>query len=139
MEDKAHEFLDRHIDQGTMDLALDYASPVPAILTMRLMGLPLDNWHLYAGMFHNVRAVPQDSPEYADAIAKVPAMMEEVLQHAAQRRADQSEDLTSFLIQFEFEGKASPIPTKSSWTEHSTATWPSDLDPTDASARTWRG
>lgn len=105
MEDKAHEFLDRHIDQGTMDLVLDYASPVPAILTMKLMGLPLDNWYLYASMFHNVMAVPQDSPEYADAIAKVPAMMEEVLQHAAQRRADQREDLTSFLIQFEFEGE----------------------------------
>lgn len=105
MEDKAHEFLDRQIDQGTMDLVLDYASPVPAILTMKLMGLPLDNWHLYASTFHNVMAVPQDSPEYADAIAKVPAMMEEVLQHAAQRRADQREDLTSFLIQFEFEGE----------------------------------
>lgn len=105
MEDTAHEFLDRHIAQGTMDLVFDYASPVPAILTMKLMGLPLDNWHLYASTFHNVMAVPQDSPEYADAIAKVPAMMEEVLQHAAQRRADQREDLTSFLIQFEFEGE----------------------------------
>lgn len=105
MEDKAHEFLDQHIDKGHMDLVLDYASPVPAILTMKLMGLPLDNWHLYATLFHNVMAVPQDSPEYADAIAKVPAMMEEVLQHAAQRRAHTREDLTSFLIQFEFAGQ----------------------------------
>ena len=105
MEDKAHEFLDQHIENGEMDLVLDYASPVPAILTMKLMGLPLDNWHLYASMFHNVMAVPQDSPEYAEAIAKVPAMMEEVLQHAATRRADKKEDLTSFLIQFEFEGE----------------------------------
>lgn len=105
MEEKAHEFLDQHIEKGEMDLVLDYASPVPAILTMKLMGLPLDNWHIYASMFHNVMAVPQDSPEYAEAIAKVPAMMEEVLQHAAQRRADKREDLTSFLIQFEFEGE----------------------------------
>ncbi|GBG37341.1 cytochrome P450 [Mycobacterium montefiorense] len=105
MEEKAHEFLDQHIENGAMDLVLDYASPVPAILTMKLMGLPLDNWHIYASMFHNVMAVPQDSPEYAEAIAKVPAMMEEVLQHAAARRADKKEDLTSFLIQFEFEGE----------------------------------
>ncbi|MEZ0350685.1 cytochrome P450 [Mycobacterium sp. pR1184] len=105
MESKAHEFLDRHIEIGEMDLVLDYASPVPAILTMKLMGLPLDNWNIYASMFHNVMAVPQDSPEYAEAIAKVPAMMEEVLQHAAQRRADKREDLTSFLIQFEFGGQ----------------------------------
>ncbi|MEE3063915.1 MAG: cytochrome P450 [Actinomycetota bacterium] len=105
MEEKAHQFLDQHIEDGEMDLVLDYASPVPAILTMKLMGLPLDNWHIYASMFHNVMAVPQDSPEYAEAIGKVPAMMEEVLQHAAQRRADKREDLTSFLIQFEFDGQ----------------------------------
>ena len=49
-----------------MDLVLDYASPVPAILTMKLMGLPYDNWHLYANLFHSVMAVPQDSDEYLE-------------------------------------------------------------------------
>jgi cytochrome P450 len=105
MEDQAHRFLDQRIETGEMDLVLDYASPVPAILTMKMMGLPYDNWQLYANLFHSVMAVPQDSPEYADAIAKVPAMMEEVLQHAAARRAEAREDLTSFLIQFEFDGQ----------------------------------
>jgi cytochrome P450 len=105
MEERAHHFLDQHIENGAMDLVLDYASPVPAILTMKMMGLPHDNWQLYASMFHDVMAVPQDSPEYADAIGKVPAMMEEVLEHAAKRRADKKEDLTSFLIQFEFGGQ----------------------------------
>ncbi len=105
MQEKAQEFLDQHIEKGEMDLVLDYASPVPAILTMKLMGLPHDNWQLYAHLFHSVMAVSQDSPEYADAIAKVPAMMEEVLQYAADRRAEARQDLTSFLIQFEFDGK----------------------------------
>jgi cytochrome P450 len=84
---------------------LDYASPVPAILTMKLMGLPYENWHLYAKLFHSVMAVPQDSPEYAKAIAEVPAMMGAVVEFAATRRADARDDLTSFLIQFEFDGK----------------------------------
>ena len=105
MEDLAHRFLDEKIEDGQMDLVLDYASPVPAILTMKLMGLPHDNWALYATLFHNVMAVPQDSAEYADAIAKVPAMMQEVLDYAATRRANPKDDLTSFLIQFEFDGK----------------------------------
>ncbi len=105
MEEKAQEFLDQHITKGHMDLVLDYASPVPAILTMKMVGLPHDNWQLYANLFHSVMAVPQDSPEYADAIAKVPAMMDEVLQHAAARRGTPKDDLTSFLIQFEFDGK----------------------------------
>ncbi len=105
MEDRAHHFLDRRIEDGQMDLVLDYASPVPVILTMKLMGLPHDNWARYATLFHNVMAVPHDSPEYADALAKVPAMMQEVLDYATARRADPQGDLTSFLIQFEFDGK----------------------------------
>jgi cytochrome P450 len=88
-----------------MDLVLDYASPVPAILTMKLMGLPYDNWHLYANLFHSVMAVPQDSDGYADAIAKVPAMMQDVIEFATARRSNPKDDLTSFLLQFEFDGR----------------------------------
>ena len=105
MEQSAHWFLDQRIGDGQMDLVLDYASPVPAILTMKLMGLPYENWHVYANLFHSVMAVPQDSPEYAEAIAEVPAMMQGVLEFAASRRAEAHSDLTSFLIQFEFDGK----------------------------------
>ncbi|KZS50171.1 cytochrome [Mycobacterium kansasii] len=105
MEKSAHWFLDQHSADGHMDLVLDYASPVPAILTMRLMGLPYDNWHLYANLFHSVMAVPQDSPEYANALAAAPAMMHDVLEFAANRRADPHDDLTSFLIQLEFDGQ----------------------------------
>ena len=105
MEEKAHEFLDQKITDGQMDLVLDYASPVPAILTMKMMGLPYDNWQLYANLFHSVMAVPQDSPEYINAISQVPAMMQDVLDFAAKRRAEARDDLTSFLIQFEFDGQ----------------------------------
>ncbi len=105
MEQSVHWFLDQKIGDGRMDLVLDYASPVPAILTMRLMGLPCDNWPLYANLFHSVMAVSQDSAEYAAAIAEVPAMMAGLLAFLAERRTDPGEDLTSFLVQFEFDGK----------------------------------
>ena len=105
MQEQAHQFLDQKITDGQMDLVLDYASPVPAILTMKMMGLPHDNWQLYANLFHSVMAIPQDSPEYINAISQVPAMMQDVLDFAAKRRADARDDLTSFLIQFEFDGQ----------------------------------
>src|ERR1700739_3655900 len=105
MEQQSHSFLDQRIREGRMDLVLDYASPVPAILTMKLMGLPHDNWHLYANLFHSVMAVPQESDEYTNAIAKAPEMMQDVLDYAATRRAKPEDDLTSLLIQFEFEGQ----------------------------------
>jgi cytochrome P450 len=105
MEEQAHRFLDQKITRGRMDLVLDYASPVPAILTMKLMGLPYDNWHLYANLFHSVMALPQDSPGYAEAIAQVPAMMQDVLDFATTRKDTPEDDLTSFLLQFEFDGQ----------------------------------
>ena len=104
MEQSVHWFLDQRIADGQMDLVLDYASPVPAILTMRLMGLPYDNWQLYADLFHSVMAA-SGGDEYNKAIAEVPAMLDGLLKFVAARRADPGDDLTSFLVQFEFDGK----------------------------------
>ena len=77
-----HWFLDQRIADGQMDLVLDYASPVPAILTMRLMGLPYDNWQLYANLFHSVMAA-SGGDEYNKAIAEVPAMLDGLLEFMA--------------------------------------------------------
>ena len=94
----------RRSPTAQMDLVLDYASPVPAILTMRLMGLPYDNWQLYANLFHSVMDAP-DADAYNKAIAEVPAMIDGLLKFAATRRADPGDDLTSFLVQYDFDGK----------------------------------
>jgi cytochrome P450 len=104
MEQSVHWFLDQRIADGRMDLVLDYASPVPAILTMRLMGLPYDNWQLYANLFHSVMDAA-DADAYNGVIAEVPAMIDGLLKFAAARRADPADDLTSFLVQFEFDGR----------------------------------
>ena len=104
MEQSVHWFLDQRIADGRMDLVLDYASPVPAILTMRLMGLPYDNWRLYADLFHGVMDA-SDAEQYNTVIAEVPAIIDGLLKFAAARRADPADDLTSFLVQFEFDGE----------------------------------
>jgi len=104
MEQSVHWFLDQRIADGRMDLVLDYASPVPAILTMRLMGLPYDNWQLYANLFHSVMDA-SDSDQYNKVIAEVPAMIDGLLKFASSRRAEPADDLTSFLVQFEFDGQ----------------------------------
>lgn len=94
MEQSVHWFLDQRIADGQMDLVLDFASPVPAILTMKLMGLPYDNWQLYANLFHSVMAA-SGGDEYDRAIAEVPAMLDGLLEFTAARRADPGDDLTS--------------------------------------------
>jgi cytochrome P450 len=104
MAQAAHWFLDQKIADGRMDLVLDYASPVPAILTMRLMGLPYDNWRLYADLFHGVMDA-SSADQYNKVIAEVPAMMDGLLKFAATRRTEPADDLTTFLVGFEFDGK----------------------------------
>src|SRR6476619_7010550 len=103
MDQSVHWFLDRKIADGAMDLVLDYASPVPAILTMRLMGLPYDDWQRYADFFRSVMAAGS-ADEYNRAIAEVPAMLERLLAFIAARRADPGDDLTSFLVRFDIDG-----------------------------------
>jgi len=106
MEQSVHWFIDQRIADGEMDLVLDYASPVPAILTMRLMGLPYDNWQLYANLFHSVMDAP-DADAYNKAIAEVPALIDGLLKFAATRRASPGDDLTSFLVSVRIRRQAS--------------------------------
>jgi cytochrome P450 len=103
MEQSVHWFIDQKIADGQMDLVGDFASPVPAILTMRMMGLPYDNWQLYANLFHSVMAAAGGA-EYNKAIAEVPAMLDGLLKFTAARRASPGDDLTSFLLQFDIDG-----------------------------------
>src|SRR5579883_1705014 len=57
MEQVARWFLDQKIEDGAMDMVLDYTNPVPAVLTMELLGLPKDKWEYYADMFHTTVAL----------------------------------------------------------------------------------
>jgi cytochrome P450 len=103
MEQSVGWFIDQRIADGQMDLVLDYASPVPAILTMRLMGLPYDNWQMYANLFHSVMAA-SGGDEYNKVIAQVPEMLDGLGEFIRARRADPRDDLTSFLVQFDIDG-----------------------------------
>jgi cytochrome P450 len=44
--------LDRVIESGRCDIVDDLANPVPALVTLDLMGLPLGNWERYARVLH---------------------------------------------------------------------------------------
>jgi cytochrome P450 len=97
-------FIDQKIEDGTMDLVLDLASPVPAIATMKMMGLPYDDWQLWAEFFHATIAHPEGSEEHTRASATVPAMMERLMAFAAERRQHPRDDITSLLLDLEIDG-----------------------------------
>jgi cytochrome P450 len=97
-------FIDQKIEDGEMDLVFDLFSPVPALVTMKMMGLPYEDWALWADFFHSTIAYPAGSEESVRANAQVPEMMGKLLTFAAARREKPEEDLTSLLVLLEFDG-----------------------------------
>lgn len=98
-------FLDRHVERGAMDLVLDLTSPVPAVLTMHLVGLPCDTWQHYAELFHGTLAYPSTSDEFRRAVARVPAMVAELRALADDRRRSPGDDLLSELVHLRVDGQ----------------------------------
>lgn len=105
MEAATTWFLDERIESGAIDLVLDLANPVPAILTMALVGLPLDAWPPYADLFHGTIAHRPGEPEFDRAVAAVPAMLARLGEVAAARRRDPGDDLLSALVRVEVDGR----------------------------------
>ncbi len=99
MERATTWFLDQRIASGRMDLVLDLTNPVPAILTMELVGLPLDSWQHYADLFHAAVAHRRGQPEYDQAMANLPAMLGELAEAAADRRQSPRDDLLTALVE----------------------------------------
>ncbi len=99
MEQAATWFLDQRIESGEMDLVLDLTNPVPAILTMELVGLPLDSWPHYADLFHAAVAHRPGHAEFDHAMANLPAMLAELGEVAAARRTAPRDDLITALVE----------------------------------------
>jgi cytochrome P450 len=99
MEATATWFLDQHIERGTIDLVLDLTNPVPAVLTMELVGLPHDGWQRYAELFHGTVAYRPGSPEYRRSVAELPVMMDELRVEIANRRREPTGDVLTALVQ----------------------------------------
>ena len=105
MEAAARWFLDQVIETGTMDLVDDFTNPVPAVLTMDLVGLPLDDWALYAEFFHGTIAFRPGDPEFDRAIANVGPMLARLGEEAEARRREPRGDLLSDLVTMDVGGR----------------------------------
>ncbi len=97
-------FLDQKIESGSMDLVGDFTNPVPAVLTMKMVGLPCAAWPYYAEVFHAVAGYTPGTPEYDRALRLMGEMVEGLLRTAAERRRQPHDDILSQLVAMEVEG-----------------------------------
>lgn len=100
----AHELIDGFIGSGQADLVHDFATPLPAVLTLEMMGMPSDNWKHFADFFHAATSYSPRSPEFKAAAARWPDMMAEILEHAELRRRDPANDITTALVSTPIDG-----------------------------------
>jgi cytochrome P450 len=98
VENLTHWFIDQKIETGQMDLVHDLATPVPAVLTLLMLGLPAEQWVDYADLFHGTMAHHSSSAEHQAAVARIPAMMRSLMAEVQARQAQPGTDMLSALV-----------------------------------------
>lgn len=97
--------IDRVIESGSCDFVREITSPVPAILTLELLGLPKDDWQTFSDVTHSlVHSVP-GSAENDAATAGMFEIVGKVFEAIQQRRAEPKSDLISHIVQARINGE----------------------------------
>ena len=104
IEEVADSAIDGFIEKGHADLVLELANPVPAMTTMRLLGLDPKEWRIFADPLHQVMYTRPDSPENEAGQEKVLSFSGKIIDEVEERRRRPRNDMISQLLVSEFEG-----------------------------------
>ena len=105
MEAVSAWFLDEIVEAGAADLVLDYATPVPAVLTLEMMGMVSSNWRHYADFFHATSSYEPTDERYLRAVARQQDMWGELRDFARFRRDNPADDVTTALVSSPLDGR----------------------------------
>ncbi|MYH71967.1 MAG: cytochrome P450 [Acidimicrobiia bacterium] len=105
MEAVSAWFIDEVIESGEADLVLDYTTPVPAVLTLEMMGMVSSNWQHYADFFHATSSYEPTDERYLSAISHQPDMWGELRDFAQFRRENPADDVTTALVSSPLDGR----------------------------------
>jgi cytochrome P450 len=105
MAEVSTRFLDEVVESGRADLVLEYATPVPAVLTLEMMGMPSANWAHYADFFHAASSYGRHEPEFVEAMGRIGEMWAELADFAQHRRDHPADDVTTALVTGDLDGR----------------------------------
>jgi pimeloyl-[acyl-carrier protein] synthase len=92
------ELIDKVIGSGHMDLIADFAAPLPAIITAKLLGVPAED-HQQLGLWAaDLAEVLGNFQHHPDRVAKILQSLEDLKSYIAQRMEEQRGSPTSGLI-----------------------------------------
>jgi cytochrome P450 len=100
--------LDEKIEDGRIDFVDDLANIVPAVLTLGLLGVPLNEWEIYCEPAHAMVYTPAESPE-AQRIAELSiASATNMMRHVADIREVPRPGLIDALVKLRIDGEPAP-------------------------------
>ncbi len=79
--------IDQVKEIGRLDFVDDLTSPVPAMVTLGLLGLPIEDWPRHAAAWHGSVAHPPASAAHAEAVAAQMSIREDLAGEVERRRA----------------------------------------------------
>ena len=108
----SRQLLDETIERGAMDLATDYAVPLPMRVIAEMVGVPAEDWPRYkrwsdtilkiANTFTGDEEAARTLAEYAAVTDEIRAFLPELV---ARRRAEHRDDLLTRLVEAEVDGE----------------------------------
>jgi cytochrome P450 len=102
----AASLLEQHRRSGSIDLVLDLANPVPAMVTLALVGLETALWQQFAGPLHALVAAPPQSPDWLAALEDIGRLRAALLDLVVARRRSPAGDVASAVVTAEIDGEA---------------------------------
>lgn len=97
--------IDQVIETGKIDFVIDFASPLPAMVTMKLCGFPLDEARRFADLIHEMVYTPKDDPAYGRIIEDLGWIRQRVAECAAVYRKEPKDNFISHIVHAEIDGR----------------------------------
>jgi len=94
----ADELIDQVIANGRMDLIADFASPLPAIVTARLLGVPIEDHEQLNAWVLDIAEVLGNFQHHPDRVAQIVKSLEDLKAYIAARMGEQRANPTGGLI-----------------------------------------
>ncbi|MGV0744985.1 cytochrome P450 [Mycolicibacterium sp. XJ870] len=100
--------LDEKIETGSIDFVDDLANIVPAVLTLGLLGVPLNEWEIYCEPAHASVYTPADSPDAKRIFDLSIASAVHMMGHVAVIRETPRPGLIDAMVRMRVDGQPAP-------------------------------
>lgn len=108
VDDVTRACLDEKIESGRIDFVDDLANIVPAVLTLAMLGIPLEKWKMYSEPVHAAVYTPEHSPDIERVTAMHREMGLDMVNNMLEIRENPRPGIVNGLLQMRIDGEPAP-------------------------------